>query len=188
MEKSIPFLLTRPRARTKLNFVYMAFYNGYDQKLDSAEVMAEFENYYSFVDAARMIDRGWTTNYLHKHKVSGRLDKAKILYIIDEGMRLRYPSTGGKKMFLHISEIERFKKEVYPTIRKQKRGNWETFCTWCRASISDCFYKPCYDRMQTLLMQKARNIGNKQELIELSKKTELSIKIKESKRGRFKKR
>lgn len=162
------------------------FYNGYNQELNSADVMAEFENYLPFVEAARLIDRGWTTQYLHKQKNVGRLDLSKILYVIDEGMKKRYPSTGGRKMFLHISEIERFKREVYPTIKKQKRGNWETFCTWCRAKIEDCHHKPCYDRIHTLIIERARRVGDKQELIELSSKAELSIQIKESKRGKFK--
>lgn len=164
------------------------FYNGFDEELNGLEVMMELENYFTFAEAARKIDRGWSTNYLHKQKALGRLDRAKILYVINEEMKKTYPSTGGKKMFLHISEIERFKREVYPTIKKQKRGNWETFCTWCRAKIEVCIPKPCYTRAHKNLMERARGIGSQKELIELGSKSELSIKIKESKRGKFKRR
>lgn len=164
------------------------FFDGNDNPVSKEYVFEEFDNYVPFAEAARMIDRGWTTNYLHKQKAIGRLDRTKILYVIDEGMKKRMPSTKGKKMFLHKTEIERFKRDVYPTIKKQKRGHWENFCTWCRAKIEICHAKPCYDRMHYLIIERARKTGDKEELRQLSAKTVLSIRMKEvTKNGRRKK-
>lgn len=135
------------------------FYNGLNEEVSAEFVAEEFENYIPWKDAAAMIDLNWTSHYLHKQKAVGRIDKTKILYVINKNMAAAYPSTGGKKMFLHRSEIERFKRDVLPTIKRHKKGKMIDICRWCRVDIKMCMFKPCPTRVDTLIVERAKASG-----------------------------
>lgn len=132
------------------------FFDGTGAVLDREYVMKEFDNYVTFADAAKMINPAWTTHYLHKQKAIGRINMKEILFVVDRQQAYFKPSTGGKKMFIHKREIERFKREVYPNIRKQRRNTIEEICMFCRVKIKECFQEPCRERREALLVANAK--------------------------------
>ena len=137
------------------------FYDGTGKELDSKYVMQEFGNYVTFKEAAKMIDPFWSTHYLHRQKTLGRIDMTKVLYVVDEGQKAWYVSTGGKKFFMHKDEVERFKKEVYPNIRRRATSDYRDYCGFCRQKLALCFAKPCEERRAVLLDEKAKELGAK---------------------------
>jgi len=134
------------------------FEDGFGNEIKREVVMEEFNNYFSFEDSARKINIHWTSNYLHKQKNVGRIDKSKILVIYDEDLAIRYPSTKGKSMFLHIDEINRFKKEEYPKIKKRK--DFSKYCSYCHRLLDDCLKDICGKRKDAKIKDEARRRKN----------------------------
>lgn len=114
------------------------FFDGYGNPVPTEQVIATLEEYVPFRLAALQICPNWSSNNLHRKKQLGKVDRSKMLYVVSQQLANVYPSTKGRKAFLHIDEIERLKK-IYGSYVL----NNTLICGWCRRFISKCAKRPC---------------------------------------------
>jgi hypothetical protein len=114
--------------------------NGYGHIYDDLEYLqSEMHNFRDFDTAAAMIDPEWTRHNLHKWIHEGKVCMSDILVLTDEAIYGKIYT--GKKMFIHINEVQRLKAEY----EKMSRPNYR-YCEWCGRKLFVCVKKECPDR------------------------------------------
>lgn len=125
---------------------------------DDEYIEEELFNFLKFEDAAKAIDPYFTRSYLYRLLSRGLLRRDEILVIIDESLKLWYPDTGGKIMYVHKDEVERFKREELPRILATKAGRKrkKDICLHCRRKFMICANDPCRGRREEKIEDERR--------------------------------
>lgn len=123
----------QPKSEPKL-------YDGYGHEYDDLESLKEeILNYRDFDTAAAMIDPLWTRHNLHKWVAEGKVCRSEILVLTDDALYANIYS--GKKMFIHINEIDKIKLEY----EAKPKSNYK-YCDWCGRKLQKCITNECPER------------------------------------------